>query len=161
MAGRSRDERHRYDQCLVYDITHVLCSRHGEACCGGGVVGSRRSSGVSRRRLLTVRAWHGWCVADVLVAGVAGADQLFRACGDDESVCGFVGVIRWLRVLESCEPPRSVVFSVSCDRCSGVAAGERERLCLYSKAVNSPGCSEDVSSGMNVPLHLSGGRNYV
>ena len=38
-----------------------------ELGCGCGVVGSRQTSGVARWRLLTRRAWHGWCVVWAVV----------------------------------------------------------------------------------------------
>ena len=68
VAGRSGDEPHWYDHCLVRLIVHVLCSGHDDACCGCGVVDSRQSSGIARLRLPTRRAWHGWYVACVVVA---------------------------------------------------------------------------------------------
>ena len=68
VADRRRDERRWYDHCLVRLVARVLCSGHEQRCCGCGVVGSRQSGGVARWRLLTPRAWHGWCVACVVVA---------------------------------------------------------------------------------------------
>ena len=96
---------------VVRLIAHVMYIRLDVVCGGCGCGGSRQSSGVARWWLLTRRAWHGWCVADVAVA-LPGARRLVAR--SFHMYCfGGNGVVRRVRVLESFVVPRCVTSGQS------------------------------------------------
>ena len=57
---------------------------------------------VAKWKLQTRRAWHGWCVANALIA----IPRMFRVCVCADCVHA---VVRRVRVLASCELPRCAV----------------------------------------------------
>ena len=96
LVDRSQGEGRWYDHCFDRLITHVLCSGCDEWC-GCGVVGSRQISGVARWRLLTRRAWHGWCVACAVVA-LRGTGRLLCMYRSHVCWCDGDGAVRRQRV---------------------------------------------------------------